>query len=123
MRRRDQMQRRRKHPLLTCHTRFALLVEIKYVWECRLSKKVWKRQFNKGYETNFLAYGPVINCNRKQGHYSDRRIYDMITSNEIPAILTFLSVVCIGLKSLHTQFIRYLVNFWLSYGTVDVKII
>jgi hypothetical protein len=48
----------------------------------------------------------VIICNRKQGHYNDRRICEMMTLNEIhcnPATSTFLSVVCLVLKSLHTR--------------------
>jgi hypothetical protein len=51
---------------------------------------------NKGYETNHPAYGPIIICNEEQGHYSDRRIYEVMTLNEIrynPATSTFLSVV------------------------------
>jgi hypothetical protein len=58
-----------------------------------LSKTVWKWQFNKLYETNHSAYGPVIICNCKQGHYNDRRTCEMMTSNEIhynPATSTFL---------------------------------
>jgi hypothetical protein len=35
------------------------------------------------YETNHPAYGPVAICNRKQGHYSDRRICEMMILNEI----------------------------------------
>jgi hypothetical protein len=69
------------------------------------SKPERKRQFNKGYETNHSAYEPVIIRNSKQGHYSDRRICEMITLNEIhynPAKSTFLSVVCLALKSFHT---------------------
>jgi hypothetical protein len=45
-------------------------------------------------------------CNRKQGHYSDRRIYEMIILIEIHynlAISTLLSVVCFILKSPHAQ--------------------
>ena len=58
------------------------------------------------YETNHLAYGPVINCNSKQGHYSDRTICEMIILNEIHhnfATSTYLQVVCLVLKSPHTQ--------------------
>ena len=49
---------------------------------------------------------PVIICNRKQGHYNDRRICEMMTLNEIHynlATSTFLKVVCLVLKSPHTQ--------------------
>jgi hypothetical protein len=72
------------------------------------SKPVWKWQSNKGYETNHSTYGPVIHviCNRKQGHYSDRRICEMMTLNEIrynPATSNVLSVVGLVLKSSHTQ--------------------
>jgi hypothetical protein len=67
-----------------------------------LSKPVWKGQSNIGYETNHPAYEPVIKCNRKQCHYSDRRICEMMTLNDI-ATSTFLSVVCLALKSSHTQ--------------------
>jgi hypothetical protein len=45
-------------------------------------------------------------CNRKQGNYIDRRIYEIMTLNKIhynPATLTFLSLVCLDLKSPHTQ--------------------
>ena len=48
----------------------------------------------------------VIICNRKQGHYSDRRICEMMTLNEIrynPAASTFLLVVGLALKSPHTH--------------------
>jgi hypothetical protein len=50
--------------------------------------------------------GAVMNCNRKQGHFSDRRICKMMTSNDIrynPATSTFLSVVCLAFKSSHMQ--------------------
>jgi hypothetical protein len=43
------------------------------------SKDIVIIQFNKGYETNYSAHGPVIICNRKQSHYSDRRICEMMT--------------------------------------------
>jgi hypothetical protein len=66
-----------------------------------LSKPVWKQQSKKGYETNHPAYGPVIICNRKQGHYCDRRICEMMTLNEIRS--KPLSVVGLALKSSHTQ--------------------
>jgi hypothetical protein len=46
--------------------------------DCPSSKPVWKRQSNKGYETNHSACEPVTICNRKQGHYSDRRICEMM---------------------------------------------
>jgi hypothetical protein len=55
------------------------------------------------YETNHSAYVPVIICNRKQCHYNDRRICEMMTLNEIHynfATSTFLLVVCLVLKSL-----------------------
>jgi hypothetical protein len=58
------------------------------------SKTVLKRQSNKEYETNHSAYGSVGIRNRKQGHYSDRRICEMIMLNEIrynPAKSAFVS--------------------------------
>ena len=67
---------------------------------------VGKWQSNKGYETNQSTYDLVIICNRKQGHYSDRRICEMMTLNEIrynPAASTFLLVVGLALKSPHTH--------------------
>jgi hypothetical protein len=45
--------------------------------------KASMKQSNKDYETNHSVYGPVINCNRKQDHYSDRRICKMMTLYEI----------------------------------------
>jgi hypothetical protein len=48
----------------------------------------------------------VIICNRKQVHYSYRKIREMMTLNEIhynPPTSTFLSVVCLAMKSSHTQ--------------------
>jgi hypothetical protein len=60
-----------------------------------MSKPVWKRQSNKDmkkYETIHSAYKPVIICNRKQGHYSDRSICKIMNLNEIhynPATPTF----------------------------------
>ena len=48
----------------------------------------------------------VIICNRKQGHYSDRRICKMVTLNEIrynPATSTFLLVVGLALNNPHTH--------------------
>jgi hypothetical protein len=48
------------------------------IWDYPLSKPVQKR-VQQGYETYHSAYGPVIICNHKQGHYSDRRICEMIT--------------------------------------------
>jgi hypothetical protein len=61
---------------------------------------------NKQYETNHSAYGPVVTCNRKQGHYSDSRIGEKMALNENhcnPATSTYLSEVCLVLKSPHTQ--------------------
>ena len=48
----------------------------------------------------------MIICNRKQGHYSDRRICVMMTLNDIrynPATSTCLLVVDFALKSPHTH--------------------
>jgi hypothetical protein len=70
---------------------------------------VWKWQSNKEYDPTHSAYGPVLICNPKQGHYSDRRIWKMMTMNDIhynPATTTYLSVVCFVLKSPHTQNMR-----------------
>ena len=83
MRRRDQVPRRSKHPLLTGHTRRAPLVEIRYTGLPVVKASMDMTVYNKLYETNHSAYGPVIICNRKQGHYNDRRICEMMTLNEI----------------------------------------
>jgi hypothetical protein len=51
---------------------------------------------------------PVIICNRKQGHYSNRRICEM-TLNMIlynPETSNYLSVVFLLLKCLHTLVYR-----------------
>jgi hypothetical protein len=48
----------------------------------------------------------VVICNRKQGHYSDRIIFEMMILNEIHynlATSTYLQVICLVLKSPHTQ--------------------
>jgi hypothetical protein len=47
-----------------------------------------------------MGYGPVIICNRKQSHYSDRIEY---AKDLNPATSTFLSVVSLPLKSSDTQ--------------------
>jgi hypothetical protein len=52
----------------------------------------------------------VIICNRKQGHYNDGRICEIMILNEIhynPATSTFLSVAGLALKSFHTQNMLY----------------
>jgi hypothetical protein len=72
----DRVPWRSKHPLLTGHIRRVTLVDIKNIRDYPLSKAVWKRQSNKGYETKII-------CNRKQGRYSDRRICKMMIFNEI----------------------------------------
>jgi hypothetical protein len=74
--------RRSKHPLLTGYTRRAPLVEINYTG-LPIVKASMGMKSNKLYETNNPAYGPVVICNRKQGHYSDRRICEMVILNEI----------------------------------------
>ena len=56
------------------------------------------------YETNQSTYDLAIICNRKHGHYSDRRICEMMTLNEIrynPA--SFWLVVGLALKNHHTH--------------------
>ena len=48
----------------------------------------------------------MIICNRKQGQYSDRRICEMMTLNEIrynPASSIFWLVVGLALKNHHTH--------------------
>jgi hypothetical protein len=55
---------RSKHPLLIGHTKTNVETTV--------------------YGTNHSVYGPVIICNSKQGHYSDRRICEIMTLNEIP---------------------------------------
>ena len=62
--------------------------------------------YNKGYETNQSTYDLVIICNRKQGHYSDHRICEIMTLNETrynPATSTFWLVVGLALNSPHTH--------------------
>ena len=53
----------------------------------------------------------MIICNRKQGHYSDRRTCEMMScKSEIrynPATSTFLLVVGLALKSPHTHGMLY----------------
>jgi hypothetical protein len=96
---------RSKHPLLTGHTRRAPLVEIRHTL-LPSPKPVCKLQSNTLYETNHSAYGPMIIYNNKQGHYSDHRICKMMVLNEINhniATSTYLKVVCLVLKSPHTQ--------------------
>jgi hypothetical protein len=96
--------RRSKHPLLTGHTRRAPLVEIKYEITCCQSQ--YGNDSLTLYGTSPSAYVPVIFCNRKQGHYNNRRLCKMMTLNEIhynPATSIFLYVVCLVLKSPHTQ--------------------
>jgi hypothetical protein len=61
---------------------------------------------NKRYEMNHSAYVPVVICYRKQGHYSNRRICEMVILDEFhynPANINFLSVLCLALKSSHTE--------------------
>ena len=48
----------------------------------------------------------MIICNRKLGHYSDRRICEMMTLNDIHynlAASTYVYVACLVLKRPHTQ--------------------
>ena len=56
--------------------------------------------------TKGMKQNLVKSCNRKQGHYSDRRICEMMILNKIcynPATSTFLLVVGLALKRLHTH--------------------
>jgi hypothetical protein len=69
-----------KHPQLTGHTRRAPIVEIRYTEFPKASVETTGQQ---RYKTNHSAYGLVIICNRKQGYYSDHRICEMMTLNEI----------------------------------------
>jgi hypothetical protein len=51
---------------------------------------------------------PMKICNHKRGDYSDRRICEIVTLNEIrynPATSTFLLLVDFALKSSHVQLI------------------
>jgi hypothetical protein len=53
---------------------------------------------------------PVIICNRKQGHYNDRRIFELMTLNEIHynlATSTFLVSSLPRFESPHTQTCKY----------------
>jgi hypothetical protein len=64
------------------------------------------------------TYELVIICNRKQGHYSDHRICEMMTLNEIhynPATSTFLSVLGLAFKSSHNQNMLLLIKSTGSY--------
>jgi hypothetical protein len=102
---RYQVPKRSKNPLVTSHILRGPIVEIMYM-VLPVVKSVWKRQSNKEYETNHSAYGPVIICNRKQGYYTGHRICKMMTLNEIHYIHPtsyHLSVVCLVLRSHHTQ--------------------
>jgi hypothetical protein len=67
------------------HSLFCISPRTNEIDNCLLC--IWKQEYNKGYETNPSAYGPVINCHRKQGHYSDGKICEMMTLNEIFFIL------------------------------------
>jgi hypothetical protein len=65
-----------------------------------------KQQSNNGYEKKNSAYGPVIICNHKQGHHSDRKICEFMTLNENlynPATPTFLLVFDLAQKSSHSH--------------------
>ena len=69
---------------------------------------VTRRQF--WYENDSLTknstYDLVIICNHKQGHYSDRRICEMMTLNDIcynPATSSFWLVIGLALKHQHTH--------------------
>jgi hypothetical protein len=66
MRRQDRVPWGGKHPLLTCHTHRAPLAEI----TCR----------NTGLP---VVKASMEICNRKQGHYSDRRICKMAILKEL----------------------------------------
>jgi hypothetical protein len=63
---------------MTGHTRREPLIEIRYTG-LPVVKAVMEKS-NKAYETNHSAYGPVIICNRKQGHYRDCIICEVIDS-------------------------------------------
>jgi hypothetical protein len=79
------------HPLLTGHIRCSPSWKLG-VQDYLLSKPVWKQQYNKEYGTNHSEYKPAIICNRRQRHYSDRNICEMIILNKIrynPATSTF----------------------------------
>jgi hypothetical protein len=69
-------------------------------------------------------YEPVIICNLKQGHYSHRRICEMMTLNEIyynPAISTFLSVVGLAVKISQTHNMLLLIKLNGKYIHVHHK--
>jgi hypothetical protein len=77
-----------------------------------LSKPEWKRQSNKEYRTNHSAYGPVIICNHKQGHNSDRRTCKMMTLNEIlPRTITCAFVLGVS--------VNYMFPF--TYESIDIR--
>jgi hypothetical protein len=80
--------RRRKHPLLTSHTRCAPFIETKYM----SSKPIWKRQPNKGYEINHSTYGQVIICNRNKGNCSESKICQTMTFHLKWNFILFLKV-------------------------------
>jgi hypothetical protein len=78
--------------LLIGHTRRAPLAEIRYSG-LPLVKASMEMTVEHMYETHHPAYKPVIICNRKQGHYNDHKICEIMTLNEIhynPATSTYL---------------------------------
>ena len=70
------------HPLLTGHTRRAPLVEIKYAGlpVVKASMEMTVQQIVRNKSFSICASD---NFNRKQGHYNDRRICEMMILNEI----------------------------------------
>jgi hypothetical protein len=63
------------------------------------------------YETNHSAYGSLIICNRKQGHYNDWRICEMMNLNEIhynPTNSTMWFVQKIFPNLIHCLFFLYI---------------
>jgi hypothetical protein len=79
-----------KHPLLTGHTAMRPWSKLG-IRDYLSSKQVWERQSNKGYETNPSKCDPGIICDRKQSHFSNRRICENMALDEIYSKRTFIS--------------------------------
>jgi hypothetical protein len=97
MRRYDQVPWRSKHPLLNGHTYRVPLVEIRYTGLLVVKASMGMTdQPIETYETNHPAYGPVAMCNRKQGHYSNCRVCEvMIVEMIIKMVVLHRVIFCV----------------------------
>jgi hypothetical protein len=82
---------------------------------------ITRRQCQYGNDslTNHSAYVPLIICNCIQGHYSDRRICEMMTLNEIhynPEILSLNMFFLISKYHLCTQKVLYFSHYAVHGG-------